>query len=433
VTLSATGPDQLMSAVAVPGGTGFYAAGFSAATPTGTKFLTVAKLTAAGALDTTWGGGDGIVVTTVAFVGGNDDIDVAVQPGGKIIVTGPVANGVAGDRDISITRLNADGTIDMPFGGSNTGTRVLDLSTGSSFSGNTANYDAVRGVAVDSTGRIYLHGFVRGETAGAPPTPRADTDFAVIRLTVDGELDTSYGGGDGTFVLDILNSMATARGAIFVQSDGKVIAGGYANSTATNSVQPVLYRVNTDGTALDTGFADQGLFHAVILAVQTEVYGFAVHANHLVTAGYGRASGDTNDWVSLRFALSNGARDTTWGGATSGAVLFDPSGAVPAVGDNCRSALALPDGRTVLLGSSNSGNPAQNAAFAVLSPTGQLDTLYGDGTHIYPLGADAQDQFWGGAVNGNNALIVGYSAYPTTVTQTDTVNDNSYSLIVTTP
>lgn len=427
VTLSATGPDQLMAAVAVPGGTGYYAAGFAAATAAGDRIVTVAKLTAAGALDTTWAGGDGIAPTTLVFAGGPDEIDLGLQPDGKIIVTATVANGTAGDRDIAVTRLNSDGTVDSSFGGNNDGVRVLDLTTGSVFTGGTANHDRPRGLAVDATGRIVIHAVVRRMTAGAPPTPEADTDFAVVRLTPAGALDTTYGGGDGYFTLDILSSFATPRG-VHVQADGKVIAGGYANSTATNSVQAVLYRVNADGAALDTTFATQGLFHEVVLQIQTEIYGFAVHATHLVTAGYGRNTGDTNDWVSMRFALADGARDTAFGGATNGAVVVDPSGLM--LGDNCRNALALPGGRTLLLGSSGSGVPAQDAAFVVLTATGQLDTGFGDGSHVFPFGSNRGDQLWAGAVNGQSALLVGWSGV---ATQSDTDNDDAFAVILPLP
>ncbi|KAB2895368.1 MAG: hypothetical protein F9K40_16225, partial [Kofleriaceae bacterium] len=394
----------------------------AAATADGDRIVTVVKLTATGALDTTWGGGDGIAPTPVVFGGGADEIDLALQPDGKIVVAATVDNGTAGDGDIAVTRLDADGTLDTTFGEGTSGVRVLDLTTGSVFTGGGANYDRARGLAVDATGQIFIHAVVRRVTPGAPPTPEADTDFAVVRLTAAGALDTAYGGGDGYFTLDILESNATPRG-FHVQADGKVIAGGYANSTATNSVQAVLYRVNTDGAALDTTFATQGLFHAVVLQVQTEIYGFAVHGTHLVTAGYGRDAGDQNDWVSMRFAVADGARDTAWGGATSGAVVIDPSGTM--VGDNCRNALALPDGRTLLVGSSGSGAPAQDAAFAVLSATGQLDTSFGDGTHVFPLGANQGDQLWGGAVNVSNALLVGWSGVATQSTET---NDDSFAV-----
>ena len=59
VPLSATGPDQLQAAAAGPAGS-VYAAGFAAAGPAAPRFVVVVKLTAAGALDPSFGGGDGV-------------------------------------------------------------------------------------------------------------------------------------------------------------------------------------------------------------------------------------------------------------------------------------------------------------------------------------------------------------------------------------
>jgi hypothetical protein len=188
----------------------------------------------------------------------------------------------------------------------------------------------------------------------------------------------------------------------------------------------VLYKLTAAG-ALDTGWAGGGVFHDTVLAIQTEIYNFAVHGNQLVTAGYGRNAGATNDFVSLRFDLATGARDLTWGGTTNGAVVFDPSGTM--LGSNCRNAIALPNGRTALIGSTGPGNmPAQDAVFAILDANGRLDTSFGTGVHVYPLGANGNDQFWGGAVSGDSAVFVGYKGGG--ATQTETTNDDSYGVIL---
>jgi hypothetical protein len=172
-----------------------------------------------------------------------------------------------------------------------------------------------------------------------------------------------------------------------------------------------------------------------VLSTQTEVYGMAVHAGdggtHVVTGGYGRESGEQNDWVSLRLDAVTGARDLEWGGAPGGAVLIDVSGAM--VGDNCRGAIALPGGKTALIGSTGPSNmPAQDAALAILDTTGRLDTAYGDGVHTFALGGGegGNDQFWGGAVSGAHLLLIGYRGGGPADTQSETANDDAYALVV---
>jgi hypothetical protein len=137
-----------------------------------------------------------------------------------------------------------------------------------------------------------------------------------------------------------------------------------------------------------------------------------------------------NDFISLRFHINpaSGAnvRDLTFNNTTNGALVFDPSGAM--LGSNCRNALALPGNKTLLMGSTGPGNmPAQDAVVAFVDDAGQLDTAYGDGVHVFKLGADGSDQFWGATVSGTKAIVVGYKGGGSA--QTDTTNDDSFAVI----
>jgi uncharacterized delta-60 repeat protein len=84
----------------------------------------VARYTADGSLDATFGDG-GIVVTSIDAADDPDDagsptIDVAaavaVSPGGKLVVVGS-ASRYPGGGDIAVVRYNADGSLDRTFGG----------------------------------------------------------------------------------------------------------------------------------------------------------------------------------------------------------------------------------------------------------------------------------------------------------------------------
>lgn len=438
IALSAMGPDQLQSAVGIADGK-FLAAGFAAATPTGDKKLTVVRLLATGQLDTTFDG-DGILDTGINVLGGADEIDIAVQTDGKIVVSASVPtvlNIPAGDANILLARFNADGTPDNDFGGGGNGRRVIDLGLGV-LDGTNLRRDAARGLAVAPDGKIYIHGL---QPAPALADPAANVDFVVLRFTSAGADDNAFS-GDGRFELRLSGTgegpanfnkgNATAR-AIRAFADGTVIASGYQTTQGiAPGAQPVLYRLTAAGE-LDTTFAGgSGLFHEPVLATQTEVYNFAVHGDHIVTAGYGRTSamaGAPDDYVSLRFKISDGSRDLTWGGTTDGAVVFDPSG--NGATDNCRNAIALPNGGTAMIGSTGQGNmQVQDAVFAILDAQGRLDTRFGDGIHSYPLGANGNDQFWGGAVSGNKALFVGYKGEST---QTADKNDNAYAVVLPLP
>jgi uncharacterized delta-60 repeat protein len=422
VALAAAGPDQLQSATAAPGGK-FYAAGFAAQTLTGTRFVTVVKFSATG-LDPTFGN-NGIVTTTIDFKGGADEVDITTQPDGKILVSATVANATnASDRDVAVIRLLDTGEVDTTFDTDGIATINLNdaILVGTALTGT----DASRGLAA-SADAIFVHAISRGlgdKTAGGP---RTDTDFTVVKLTPAGAVDTTFG-TDGQFRLDITESEATAR-TIKVLADGKILAGGYANSPGVGTPQPVLFKLTAAG-AIDTAFSQGGVFHEIVVAMQTEVYNVAIHGDKFVTAGYGRAAGTLNDYISLRFDLNTGVRDLTWGGATNGAVMFDPSGSM--LGSNCRNAIALPNGKTLMIGSTGPGNmPAQDAVFAVLDATGKLDTAYGTGVHKFPLGSNGNDQFWGGAVSGDQVAVVGYKGGGVAASQTATNNDDSFAAVFT--
>ncbi len=431
--LSATGPDQVQSAVAGPDGS-FYVVGFAAAgvAATDARIVEVIKLTSSGNFDTSFGGGDGIATTDMDFRGGSGELDLAVQPSGKIVVSATVANlATPTDRDIALQRLLPDGTIDASFG--DAGIRRLDLNSAIMSGANLTGFDGSRGIDVDSNGRIFVHAVQRGEGL-YEGNPRTDNDFALVCLDANGNIDTGFNGGK--YLLDIraggsgIPSAGTPR-SVYRLPDGSVLGAGYATTDGLGAgAQPVLYKLDNNGVPV-AGFAIGGVFHDAVLTTQTEVYGVAVHGTHLVTAGYGRESGDQNDWVSMRFNIATGERDLSWGGTANGVVMIDPSG--NQVGDNCRNAIALPGGKTLLTGSTGPGNmPAQDAVYAVLDATGHLDAAYGSGVHIYPLGegAGGNDQFWGGAVSGESALVVGYRGGGPAASQTAELNDDSYVVLL---
>jgi hypothetical protein len=76
--------------------------------------------------------------------------------------------------------------------------------------------------------------------------------------------------------------------------------------------------------------------------------------------------------------------------------------------------------------------PAQDAVFAVLDQGGALDAAYGGTPHLYQLGGGegGNDQFWGGTVSGDHALIVGWRGGGPAAMQTATMNDDAYVVVL---
>lgn len=426
------GPDQFQAATAAPGGL-FYVAGFAAETPTGPKRVFVAKVGPQGpASDFGPTGGNGIAYTNVVYGGGNGELDIAVDPTtGKIVVAATIADpDDASDRDIAVTRLETDGDVDPDFG--TAGIATLDWSSRiqpTPPQGTDNPRDSARAVAVDAQSRVYILGAQRRNSVDAP-----DGDFVIARLTDGGDPDPAFATG-GKYQLDVKGgtlqrprSLGATPHAIVLLADGSVLGGGYVggNTPFITGAQPVMFKVDADGEPVDA-FNQDSVFYDAVLPQQTEIYGMALHGDHVVTGGYGRpAMEGSNDWVSLRFDVNTGARDLAWGGAAAGAVMVYPN---PADGDNCRGVVGLPGGKTIMFGSSGSMAATRDAAFAVLAADGTLDPAFGAKANVLPLGAGdgADDAFWGGAVSGSHALLVGFSAR---AAQTAESNDNAYLLFL---
>jgi len=426
VRLSMAGADGFNGMAFTPGG-GFVAVGYTSASATD-RATVIAKFTATGALDATFGDA-GVRVVNVTVGGGSAEAGraIAIQPSGKIVAVSIIeadllATGLAvADRDVAVIRLTADGALDPTF--DTDGISTLSFNTGVVNGAAWAGADDIRDVEVDATGRIVLFG---GQlTTEIDAGPRFDHDWIAMRLGVDGVVDTTFnaaGAQPGRYTLDILDGSASVRsGAIL--ADGTIIGTGYSNTTAFNSIQPVIYKLEADGT-LDTDFGTSGFFHEAVLAHTTEVYGLVVQGDKLVTAGYGKnAESETTDWTSLRIN-ADGTLDTTWG--DDGLVRIDFHG----FGDNNRSLLALPDGRTMLLGSGDLAAGVRDAKIIVLDDDGAIDPAFrGDGTLSYDLGGSA-DAFWGGALSpdGSYAAIVGTKGVGST--QTAVLNDDAAIMIV---
>ena len=206
-------------------------------------------------------------------------------------------------------------------------------------------------------------------------------------------------------------SLSATPRSVFALADGGVLATGYTSNPSFGAepaarAVPARHRLAT----LDPGFASGGVFHDVVLAVQTEVYGFAVHGNNLVTAGYGRDTGDQNDWVSMRFDATTGARDLDLGRRA------ERRGDHRSVGHDGRRQLPQRDRAAQRQDrAARQHRPGQHAGAgrgvrgADRRPA-RSTPAYGDGMHIYPFGGGTggNDQFWGGRCPATTPLIVGY-------------------------
>ncbi len=162
-------------------------------------------------------GQDGFVDPDISFTVN----DVVLQPDGKIVVAGRFAT-VAGQARSRVARLNANGSLDPTF---------QDPLISSNDPGNLT----VFAIARQSDGKIVIGGLFT-DVGGQPRN-------AIARLNGDGSLDSTFAPS--------VNSSVTA---IAIQTDGKLVIGGYF-TTVNGQPRTRLARINPDGS-LDSGFID---------------------------------------------------------------------------------------------------------------------------------------------------------------------------------
>lgn len=311
----------------------------------GTGQMFVARYNSDGSNDTSFSS-DG--VTAIGFsTGPGAGYALLQQPDGKLVITGTGQSNRAGDYDVVIVRLNADGSADSTFGTNGVGTlkdggfdefgaaiiRQADgklLVAGASNAGRGYDFDFVRfnadgsvdtsfgtagrllvdfggnddqanAMVQQSDGAIVATGFARDSNGFS--------SVAVVRLSAAGVLDTSFGSG-GKVTIPFGTSQSTAAG-VAQQSDGKlVIVGAVAESTT--STDAALLRLNTNGT-LDSSFGTAGKLSVAfggkdfLSSIVLEPGGKIVAAGRMQ-----RTSPLLSDGLVARFTTA-GALDATFG------------------------------------------------------------------------------------------------------------------------
>ena len=394
----------------------------------------------AGALDLTFGGGDGIA-TVDHFLRQliENGEAMAVQADGKILIAGSATDG--GGRfypDLLLVRLNANGTPDLSFG--TEGQVTLD------FGGDYYSREEAFAVVVQSDGKILVGGRSALTTTDVEPI---DFDFALARFTTAGVVDAGFGsggfvrtnmgsqsdavrglaisaggliyavgdsGGDAAVarytsagVLDIafdgdgkivrdLGGADSLRGAV-VQSDSKLVAAG------TTGRDFAAVRFTTTG-ALDATFGTAGVALVDFGDTSEEARALALDATGKIVLGGGVKVGAANDFALARLTTA-GVLDTTFG--TGGKFTFNVSSMPTSGGIERIEGVAIQaDGKIVVAGTAPGDFNRSQWHAARVSATGALDAGYGTGG-VVRLGLDVATfgRAAGAALSGGALIIAG--------------------------
>jgi uncharacterized delta-60 repeat protein len=280
--------------------------------------------------------------------------DVALQPDGKILVTGEILDATS-HWYFGVFRYRADGLLDRTFAGE--GFAEIDL----------GEAEFAHAVAVQRNGRIV----VAGEA-----DCRLAVCFALVRFLPDGSLDRGFGAGG------VVRTMFSRYGAsraydVAVRPDGKIVAVGmrFRGDDAQDDELFAVARYLPDG-GLDRTFSRDGLASVDFGFGDADAAAVALQpGGKILVAGNGARnvyrSGEDFAVARLR---ADGRLDRAFSGDGRATVDFGHR-----LSDGVRGLALWRGGRVVLAGSSGKRGTAPRIAVARLRANGRLDRTFGAG------------------------------------------------------
>jgi uncharacterized delta-60 repeat protein len=231
----------------------------------------------------------------------------------------------------------------------------------------------------------------------------SDTAFAVARFTAAGALDTSFVNSAGRTMIGF-EGLDFAVG-VGVQGDGKIVVAGLTfASTAYGAPKSIALARLTPGGQLDVTFGTSGRATAAIGAF-ANVKAMALRPDGRILVAGNLSRPDVGlDFLFVQFR-SNGTLDTSFG--TNGP-FPNLSGAITVDlgGHDSVSALAIQsDGRVVAAGSLWLSSTDQRFALARLTANGVLDSSFGTSGKVVTSFANAASGANGVAVQADGRIV----------------------------
>ena len=205
---------------------------------TGGGFVVATRLDQNGTLDTRFGDGGKLAYSPPGV--GASPSHVALQADGKLLAVGFIGVSLGEDLDVVVVRFGADGALDTGFADEG----ILIHAVG-------AGTDNARAVHALPDGKILV--------AGTTRSPANDVDGFLMRLNPDGTLDAAFGAGG--VVQAHLTDGHDVFAHMVVQPDGKIVTLGTIGATSSSlgiGGELMLARYHPDGR-LDTGFGENGI------------------------------------------------------------------------------------------------------------------------------------------------------------------------------
>jgi uncharacterized delta-60 repeat protein len=213
-----------------------------------------------GTLDNSFGGGDGISLSTTSPSGfGGSVFSVELQNDGKIVLAGGQEVGPSAfTARMFVARYDSDGSFDESF--ANNGVFDIFIATIED-----KVSESISDITIQSDGKIVASA---SSYYGATPA-----FFLVLRITSAGTLDNTFGGGDGYVFTDIRNdNQEDVQTSIEIDNTGKIIVGGYSINNSNNDVAIARYLSGLETSGNVCSIAPTGLFADNITSTKANLH-----------------------------------------------------------------------------------------------------------------------------------------------------------------
>lgn len=243
------------------------------------------------------------------------------------------------------------------------------------------------GSALQSDGKIVAVGSCENQF---------NDDFAVIRYSANGTLDTTFGSGGK--VSTAFGSSHDVAFGVAVQGDGRIVVVGRSHNGSNQDIAIARYLQNG---GLDTTFGSGGRVTTAIGSSNDVANSVAVQSDgKIVVAGY-VSIGGYNDFAVVRYN-ANGTLDSTFG--VGGKVSTDFS----SQSDSAYAVTLQSDGKILVAGIALNG--VNDLAVARYDADGSLDSTFGIGGKVTTALGSGFDFASSIAVQGDGKIVVaGYT------------------------
>jgi uncharacterized delta-60 repeat protein len=327
-------------------------------------------LAATGDLDSTFGvSSSGINFTDIGGANATDRIfALALQTDGKIVAAGE------SDGHFAVARYTTAGVLDTTFSAPD-GTLTTPIEASS----------VAYGVAVQTDGKIVV--------AGSSNDGFREY-FTVARYTSSGALDTAGFNAPTGYITTALSAVSDVATDVALQSDGKIVVGGYADS------QFAVARYNTNGTLDTATFNSPTGFRTLAIDFNDLAWAIGLQSDGKIILAGQTDTGVSEDFAVARFTTS-GALDTTFNGGTGYIATDFPTDQI----DLAQDIAIQPDDKILVAGYTRGSFTDDDFALARYNANGTLDTLFGtSGLVITPI--DGDDQAFAVAVGPTGRIVV---------------------------